>query len=40
MDLEVVGDLVALLEQERDGNKRDFIGGCGGMQLAAPIIGV
>jgi hypothetical protein len=30
MDLEVVGDLVALLEQEQEGNKRDFIGGCGG----------
>lgn len=30
MDLEVVGDLAALLEQEQGGNKRDFIGGCGG----------
>jgi site-specific DNA recombinase len=30
MDLEVVGDLVALLDQEQGGNKRDFIGGCGG----------
>ncbi len=30
MDLEVVGDLAALIEEEQGGNKRDFIGGCGG----------
>ena len=30
MELEVRGDLAALLEQEQRANKRDFHGGCGG----------
>jgi DNA invertase Pin-like site-specific DNA recombinase len=30
MELDVVGDLAALLEQEQGPNKRDFISGCGG----------
>jgi hypothetical protein len=36
MDLEVVGDLAAFLEGEQGGNKRDFIGGCGGLLQAQP----
>ena len=36
MELQVVGDLAALLEQEQGGNKRDFIGGCGGSIWAMP----
>jgi hypothetical protein len=30
MELDVVGDLAVLLEQEQGPNKRDFISGCGG----------
>ena len=30
MELEVVGDLAVLLEEEQPANKRDFDGGCGG----------
>jgi hypothetical protein len=30
MELEVVGDLAALLEREQGLNKSDFISGCGG----------
>ena len=30
MELQVVGDLAALLEQEQGMNKGDFISGCGG----------
>jgi hypothetical protein len=32
MELDVVGDLAVLLEQEQGPNKRDFISGCGGLQ--------
>jgi hypothetical protein len=36
MELDVVGDLAALLEQEQGPNKRDFISGCGGLHHSVP----